>query len=244
MKWIKSYMQIINESEETYDLNKELIRAVNGVTYTNSANPDLEYKKMENLLDSGADPNTRYKSIEDTPLHQLVKPGREKYLKLFLDKGADPNARDKHLETPLHRALEYDNMNAMQILINSGADIRVENIQGKGLIDYAMRMRDPSIRMVKFLIDNGADPNAVSNKGVSCLESAISIYKRGGEDSNSYLLKPIAKLLIEKGADPSKAFSTLREFSMFFGQDISWYPGGMEDLEKKFKAKEIRKKLF
>lgn len=92
------------------------------------------YKTFELLIDAGADVNAK-NLYGTTPLHNVAESYIEdltkRILELLLSNGADINARDKLKRTPLHFAVEKDNPELCEMLINAGADIDIQDNNGK-----------------------------------------------------------------------------------------------------------------
>ena len=66
-----------------------------------------------------------------TLLHTASKPGNEEVVQLLIQEGAEINASDEDGETPLHRALEFNNnYNVARKLIENGADLANKTTEG------------------------------------------------------------------------------------------------------------------
>lgn len=90
----------------------------------------------------------------------------------------------------LHQAVVDGDMNNVQALISSGADINEKNMMGWTPLYTAVRNQQKTI--AAFLVDKGADVNAKNNSGQTPLHFAIETGQ-----------KDVAELLIAKGADIS-----------------------------------------
>jgi hypothetical protein len=108
--------------------NEELFDAVkNGNT-----------KKVEALLDKGADVNAKLKGRE-TVLHGAALKGQSDMVELLIRKGVDVNAReDKYGATPLHLAAYNGHKRVVQILLLAGADAYVKDREGDNALDNAL----------------------------------------------------------------------------------------------------------
>ena len=82
-------------------------------------------KKVQELLNAGADPNSRLKSCGNTPLHVAAINGRDAVVQMLVEAGADLEAVDKsNGRTPLHVAA-YDGNEAMvKMLVEAGANFK------------------------------------------------------------------------------------------------------------------------
>jgi hypothetical protein len=202
MKWIKSYKEMILESNEMRDLDKELFKQLM-LPYTNPGRSD---DRIRELLKAGADPNVKFHLFDDMrPLHLIAMSNYPVLIDSFLEAGAEIEARDKRGRTPLHVAV--------------------------------YNLRQPT---VEKLLDAGADPVAKNGEG----QTPLNMLKSSFENVLDTLVRPMIKTLIKHGVSPSQAFETMEEFKDYFFDDISWYEGDMQDLERKFMAVSTRKKLF
>ncbi|MDB4668762.1 ankyrin repeat domain-containing protein [bacterium] len=119
-------------------------------------------------------------------------------LKRLLSKGVNPNHRVEWCNDgspTLHQWALYANVEAVQLLLEHGADINILDNLGRSALEYAtgaLNWTEPSKaeQVVKLIIQAGADVNVKSTLGYTPLIWAA----RAGN------LK-ITKLLIEKGAN-------------------------------------------
>jgi hypothetical protein len=237
MRTIKRYSDMLMESAS---LDRRLFLEVNKIVEY-PLNLNASYNAIVDLLDQGADPNVGGKEgIKETPLHLLTKPGREKFLELFIERNADVNAKDKFGFTPLMNAVVHQNLNAIRILVESGANVNLPEESGRTPLHNAILHEYPSLKVVDLLLDLGANPNLETDGGTSCLKMALNLFKSRSEES--YMGKRIAKLLIERGADPLKAFDgNTKAMIGFFNNDISWMPKNVQERIAKINRS---KKLF
>jgi ankyrin repeat protein len=145
------------------------------------------------LLGAGADPNTGFYSDdhEPDPTFESVLYGaagiahHAGLTKLLLDKGADPNDG----ETEYHAPEWFDNR-PMEIIVESG------KLDATGLTTMLHRKLDwTDYDGVVWLLDHGADPNAVSHWGARALDHSI------GRDNAAQFFE----VLLDHGADPRLA---------------------------------------
>jgi ankyrin repeat protein len=135
------------------------------------------------------------------------------FLKFLLENGANVNDRDNADVTVLMKVIEDDNdIEAVKLLVEKGADINAEHCDGWAPVDFAGRNKYDEI--VKFLYDNGDttllklvqeddytlhDIKYVLNKGAK-----INVKDKDGNTPLSTVLKmnhyEIASFLIENGA--------------------------------------------
>lgn len=107
------------------------------------------------LIERGADVNRALRDTDETPLHAaLCKTGRpvfDRILKLLLTSGADPNRATKpgvatgsfmrdcrtKGEAPLHRAAAFGSLEAIQLLLDAGAQVDARDAYGDTPLSWA-----------------------------------------------------------------------------------------------------------
>ena len=120
-----------------------------------------------------------------SPLHMC---GSSKLITLLLVLNhADVSAFDNQRQTPIYDSVRNGNMESFLIHVENGADLSNVDIEGETLLHLAV---STSIDITKFLLDNGANINAVNTRGFTPLIVA-TVSKE----------LPAAMLLWERGAD-------------------------------------------
>jgi ankyrin repeat protein len=160
---------------------------------TDKARSDDFLRTAEILLDAGADPNTGFYEAEHSPnpTFESVLYGasgiahHSGLTKLLLDRGADPNDG----ETEYHSPEGFDNR-PMEIIVESG------KLAPIGLTTMLHRKLDwTNYDGVVWLLEHGADPNAISHWGHRALEHSL--------DRDNPI--EFMKALLDHGADPRLA---------------------------------------
>jgi ankyrin repeat protein len=118
-----------------------------------------------------------------TPLMRAARAGDAVVMRLLLEHGADPKLTTKDGSNALMfaagvgyrdkntRGSESDALAALKVSIGAGLDIRQANSKGEtALHGAALRGADT---IVQFLVDQGADINAVSERGFTPLDVAM-----------------------------------------------------------------------
>lgn len=132
-------------------------------------------KKVNELIEKGADINT----MRGTPLLYASKNGHTKVVKLLIEKGAKINIKQADLVfTPLHWASNNGHLEVVKLLLLRGLDpmTNVQDIEGANInvpdsdgatpLHWAiMKGLTGVLKVVKLLIENGADIVVENNQG-------------------------------------------------------------------------------
>lgn len=115
------------------------------------------------LLSKGADPNVR-DGQGDTPMMTALLGGFVPGVEVLLNRGGNANLANSRGETPLIRAVQLRNMEAVRLLLASGADPdQTDNVAGMSARDYArVDTRAPAI--AKMMADA---PKAAGRRAVA-----------------------------------------------------------------------------
>jgi ankyrin repeat protein len=85
------------------------------------------------LVNEGVSKDQRYGYYQDTLLHLAARSGQAEVCRWLIENGADVNVRNKQNGTPLISAATSNRVSAAEILLEAGADPRLENINGNAL---------------------------------------------------------------------------------------------------------------
>ena len=136
------------------------------------------------LLDAGADPNTGFwnKGEFETALYGAAGVAHHAGVtRLLIERGADPNDPEVTYHTP-----EDWDLDALKVVVESG------KLTAESLSVMLVRKHDwHHTEGVKYLLEHGADPNFVRQRGLTALQHAIV------RDNDL----PIIELLLDHGAD-------------------------------------------
>ena len=115
-------------------------------------------RMVDLLLEHGADPN-RADASGATALMWAV-PDVAK-VRLLLARGASVSAKSQTERTPLLVAAAYPRtVDVLRLLLDHGADLRAQDRAGSTALTLAVRSAD--VEVVRFLVERGLDPNALS----------------------------------------------------------------------------------
>ncbi|GIM56717.1 ankyrin repeat domain-containing protein [Capnocytophaga canimorsus] len=114
------------------------------------------------------------KKNEDIPVESIIE--------LFIEKGININQKQKDKQfgfSPLHLSVNIKNLEAFNYLIERGADINAQDVNGNTVLSSAVfnYNRDIDIygEMITKLIDKGANINLKNNHNVSAHSLANSM---------------------------------------------------------------------
>jgi ankyrin repeat protein len=191
------------------------VNATSGFEYALAVKPSGHEAVALFLLEKGAD-LTKTDSIGTTPLHAAVQTGKLALVKTLLAHGADPNARLTKAPPPLRGDFvaynqyvgatpfwyaanaRYPNVDIIHALIAARADTRVAVQDGTTALMAAVGMAQNDARLateasafevVKLIVENGVNVNAVNRNGQTALHGAA----RAGRNT-------IVRFLAEHGA--------------------------------------------
>lgn len=111
-------------------------------------------------------------------------------LATLLEAGADPNAQSSPGRPVLYLATVRGNAEAAKLLIDHGADVQAETVDGAILVKAAV---EGQREIVEMLLDDGADVNATGRNWTPEDTALLAAANHGHQD--------IAELLVERGAD-------------------------------------------
>ncbi|MCY3681560.1 MAG: ankyrin repeat domain-containing protein [Gemmatimonadetes bacterium] len=140
-------------------------------------------------LDTGIDLNAR-DDAGATPLHRAAKNTENlDVIKALINAGADIEAQDKDYRTPLYWAVSFNNLPAIKILINAGAN--KARVKDKWTPLHWAAAYNKSLDLVKSLINTGSNLKAKDK------DKRTPLHVAAAHNENPDLVKA----LIDAGAD-------------------------------------------
>ncbi len=170
------------------------------------------------LLDNGAKAGNEPANVS-YPLASAVKHEYVQVVDLLLSRGAPVNeVADEDGETPLMLAAETGNVEIVKLLLHRGAQAGAKDKAGHTVLDHAKgekrdaildalkqagakeaeptaldAVRQDDVRLLRALLDKGADPNLKDSQGKTALFYAM----------DSFDATDLVQALLDKGANPN-----------------------------------------
>lgn len=120
------------------------------------------------LIRHGADVNAPYIGSKLTPLHAAMFNENMEVIEMLLNAGADPNALSDEDRSPLRFAVEQDAIEMAELFLRHGATATINDSGGFcGYTALVLAVKKLNIKMIKLLLDAGADPEATDSDGLT-----------------------------------------------------------------------------
>jgi len=119
-------------------------------------------KKLQSYFDSGLDCNELTEKERWNFLHRstvsISLPINLDTLEFLIQKGTDVNQRDVYQNTPLHYAARNKNVEALSLLLKSGANVNGVNSDGVSPLHETLLKKPFNSSATELLLTNGANP--------------------------------------------------------------------------------------
>ncbi|KAG8586536.1 hypothetical protein GDO81_005410 [Engystomops pustulosus] len=175
-------------------------------------------KEVLQLLKDGADPHTHITS-GGCLLHLCARYDNAFAAEILIDRGVNVNHQDEEFWTPMHVACACDNPDIVLLLLFSGANVLLQDVNGNIPLDYASEGTESNSIILTYLEENGVDLTslqqirtqraAVMLSDVKQLLAASGSVNEKNDDGVTLLhiasaggFKEVTSLLLEHNADP------------------------------------------
>jgi Ankyrin repeats (3 copies) len=112
---------------------------------------------VQNLLESGANPNRTDRQGGKTSLHYCCRNSCEEILAMLIASGASVNAKTLKGETPLMIAAQQGHMPSVRLLLSHGANVLAAADNGASALDYCLERHHTAV--ARELLQHGATVN-------------------------------------------------------------------------------------
>lgn len=140
------------------------------------------------LIEKGCDPNDA-DAESHYPLHEAVDQSDAAMISLLHEHGARLDVKNMLGQTPLMRAVLFDDVPIMQVLLKAGADPYQKDISGQNIFEYAISTGRENTCL--YLLENGYDTLTQDKLHLSHLQ--MSERSKGVLTSFTSLLTAIKK---------------------------------------------------
>lgn len=202
---LTAHLSKVDVKKLSHDVKQDLIKNISHQTGTSEecekiftsllidAIKENNLAEVKSLIEKGAVlSGTKNGS---TPLHYALKsrPVSLGIIEFLLSCSPPPplEAKDDNGYTPLHHAVLSRSIHAIDLLLQSGANLEAEDECGDTPLNHAILSIDPSYDIVSFLLDRGASLTHRNLERETPLHQAVLAGKKS---------LPIIDLLIRKGA--------------------------------------------
>ncbi len=135
-----------------------------------------DLKTAKAALEAGADPNSQ-NLLREGPMISLCSKGTPQMLHLFLKHGASLGP-DKFRVQPLYHCVRNERLELISEMVKAGADVNAHENSFLETPLHCAVFCTSAAKLVKLLLDLGADPRAIDAAGDTPLEVAVFAQKR------------------------------------------------------------------
>ncbi|KAG9492232.1 hypothetical protein GDO78_000641 [Eleutherodactylus coqui] len=176
-------------------------------------------KEVLQLLKDGADPHTLITS-GGCLLHLCARYDNAFAAEILIDRGVNVNHQDEEFWTPMHVACACDNPDIVLLLLFSGANVLLQDVNANVPLDYASEGTESNSILLTYLEENGVDLSSLqqirTQRATVMLSDVKQLLAAGGSvneknDEGVTLLhiasacgfKEVISQLLEHNADPN-----------------------------------------
>lgn len=128
---------------------------------------------VKNILACGTEVNVINRR-GNTPLYTACRRSESlPIVQILIEHGADISIGNKIHKTPLHRAAHFGHSQLVRELLNNGADVDIQDINGRSALHYACDSSwTTREEVIRLLLSAGADINILDSWGCTPLDEA------------------------------------------------------------------------
>ena len=177
-------------------------------------NPGKSFKTYCKSIRRARDENTS--ALHLPTLAEINEVYCEGFARALLANGAKVNLEHRCVggHTPLMHAVIHGNHVAARVLIEAGANVHATDDDGKSTLSYAVELFDvEDARIVRMLLDAGADPNAPEDAlppMISCVFGWAGALSEDRPPGMTFAPAPARvdaiRMLVAAGADPDREY--------------------------------------
>ena len=132
-------------------------------------------KMMLEHVGRNFDVNSKNESGQ-TILHDAARHGKARIMWLLSERGANLNALDDSGQTPLYMAVTKRRFGAVQAMLSQKVDLTIRyGIYDTSVVHLAAQSRSDDTRILRILLEHGADVNALDNRQQTALHFASGV---------------------------------------------------------------------
>lgn len=131
--------------------------------------------------------------LREARLHLASQRGEIENVLQFLKEGDDVNFFDEIGYAPLHYAVEYEKYEVIEILLKNGANINAHDEKTIGNTPLGNVTGECSLKMAKYLLEKGANPNIRGWMRLNALDRAEKNASTEGDEMLRLLKKYSSK---------------------------------------------------
>uniref|UniRef100_A0A673XPJ5 Myosin XVI n=1 Tax=Salmo trutta TaxID=8032 RepID=A0A673XPJ5_SALTR len=199
-------------------------------------------KEVLRLLKERADPKTTISS-GGSLLHLCARHDNVFAAEVLIERGLNVNLQDEDLWTALHIACVCDHADMVLLLLLTGVNVLLQDVNGNIPLDYATEGTETSYILRKHLEENGIDvssmhtmrtqrPSTMLSDVRQLVSSGVSLNQRNNDGvtllhiacASGY--REVVSVLLEDGADPQPSdngYWTPLHLAAKYGQVLSYH---------------------
>lgn len=208
---------------------------IDGNTAMHFAAHDIQ--KIKYLKSLGLDINQANHNGE-TPLLKAIRYAKLPHIKEMIKLGANLKSRDNNNASALIYAGKNRNHDVLDFLLSQGFDIKEKDKNGWNILFSALDEDSHHISQIKYLVEKGADPLAVTNTGKTTIMATAEFYDDRSASIIRYLQKHNVQLyakdkqgknILDYVSQKQSYYETPHSKQIWFLRDFSVSPPPISD---------------